>query len=679
MHFPIFNRSSAWLLVLASIALPVAAQTAVADYPERPYRVTEERQPCDHYSPERQVFWGDTHAHSSFSIDAGVQGTRNTPDDAYRYGKGARVGLQPYDSEGKPRRTARISEPLDFVAVTDHGEALGMVGVCTTPGYAGYNSFICRTFRNYPRLGFLLMIRLPSSGRALAKRYDYLFFLARGTAPGDGLPAFCGTDGKDCQQAGLNLWNEIQQAAERAYDRSSACTFTSFVAYEWTGNSDVNLHRNVIFRNERVTPYAISYVQEETPEKLWAALDKACLQTGKGCDVLAIPHNSNLSGGQMFPSIERLPLSYTAADALFRRRIEPLVEVMQHKGDSECYYAPGMADELCAFEKLPYSLFSGKFFRPLALPPNPGDGYIRDVLKEGLKIHARLNENPYEIGILAATDTHLGTPGAVEEWQHQGHGGAGIAATSELPKGLPDDPEYNPGGLAGVWAEENSRDSLFAAMRRREVFGTSGPRIRLRMFGGWDYPQELCESADFAAHGYRDGVPMGGTLRGGKLGAEAPSFAIQALRAAGVGNRSGTPLQRLQIIKGWIDSTGKRHEKVYDIAGDPDNGAGVDTRSCEERGSGFDRLCTVWKDPDFRPGEGAFYYARAVENPSCRWSKQICLKNNVNCSDPSTVGRDFEFCCSGKEHRRTVQERAWSSPIWYYPAAKAAGSTALLQ
>jgi hypothetical protein len=294
------------------------------------------------------------------------------------------------------------------------------------------------------------------------------------------------------------------------------------------------------------------------------------------------------------------------------------------------------------------------------------------VLKRGLVQEARLGVNPFKFGIIASTDTHLGTPGAVDEsGDYPGHGGAGKPPGDELPKGFPDDLDFNPGGLAVVWAEENSRGSLFDAMKRKETYGTSGPRILVRFFGGWSYPTNLCDQPDFDAQGYALGVPMGGNLpaAGEATDAEmAPVFAISAQRDPGTARRPGAPLQRVQIIKGWLED-GQLRERVYEVAGDPDNGASVATDTCTMSGEGFDTLCGVWRDPDFDGAQRAFYYARVVENPVCRWSQQLCIANRVRCEDPASVPDGLEPCCDSA-HRPVIQERAWTSPIWYRPGAR---------
>jgi hypothetical protein len=336
---------------------------------------------------------------------------------------------------------------------------------------------------------------------------------------------------------------------------------------------------------------------------------------------------------------------------------------MQHKGASECFYEAGVTrDELCAFEQQPIDNIAG-----FDSAPKPTTGFLRSVLAEGMVLEQSLGVNPYKYGIIASTDTHLGTPGAAEEDKFLGHGGAGVPARDEIPAGLPDKLEYNPGGLAVVWAAENSRDALFDAMRRKEVYGTSGPRIESRLFGGWDYSEDLCGDADLVAKAYATGVPMGADLPPASAPAQAPKFVVFANQDAGVENFPGNALQRIQIIKGWVDQSGEHHERVVDVAGDANNGAAVDIHSCETRGSGFASLCTVWTDERFKAEEQAYYYSRVVENPSCRWSQRICNAHAVDCGNPDSIGEGLEGCCA-EEHRPVIQERAWSSPIWYRPA-----------
>jgi hypothetical protein len=348
--------------------------------------------------------------------------------------------------------------------------------------------------------------------------------------------------------------------------------------------------------------------------------------------------------------------------------MEPLVEVFQHKGNSECLSGlSGIvgSDEACDFEEARTPPFddcgdgTGQL-GATGLGCVSRNDYARYALLGGLQEEERLGVNPLRLGFIGSTDTHNGTPGFTEEWSFQGHqgrtdadpavllGGGDFAAT-----GL----KATPGGLAAVWAEENQRGSLFAALRRRETYATSGTRISLRVFGGWDFPDDLCSNPDMVRLGYEHGVPMGGVLPTAAPGA-APSFAISALRDAGTAQHPGTPLQRLEIIKGWVDR-GIKHQRVYAVSGDFNSTADVDLDTCTPRGSGSDSLCGVWRDPDFDPAQRAFYVARVVENPSCRWNTWLCnrlaaAERPPACSDPAT--------------RKSIQERAWSSPIWYAPA-----------
>ena len=393
------------------------------------------------------------------------------------------MGIQPYDGSGRALRTLQLSRPLDFAAVTDHAEQLGETQICQTPELPGYDSWTCRLYRRWPRAAFFWM-NLRSAGSSAPERFG-----------------FCGGDGRDCREAARTPWRDIIDAAEAAYDRTPDCSFTTFVGYEWTaapgGN---NLHRNVIFQNSHTTDLPISYFEAHTPESLWQQLREQCTEAGNGCDAVVIPHNSNLSGGLMFETVDSAGKPIDAAYARERARFEPLVEVLQHKGDSECVLSPTTKDELCGFEKLPYSNFRGKYVRGLRRPPEPA-GFVRDALKQGLGEEARLGVNPFKVGMIGSTDTHLGAAGAVEEDRFAGHGGAGVPARYAIPPGLPDEIEFNPGGLAVLWAEENTRESLFAAMKRREVYGTSGPRLMVRFFGGWDYPDDLCNGAHESRRG----------------------------------------------------------------------------------------------------------------------------------------------------------------------------------
>jgi hypothetical protein len=609
----------------------------------------EELGRCTDFNPTtRNAYFGDTHVHTAASLDANLQGTRLRASDAYRFARGEELGIQPYDADGVALRTLQLGRPLDFVALSDHAEFLGTIYACEHESDPGYDSELCQQFRADPENTFFsLNLRL---------------------AIGANYPSICGIGGVDCDEATVALWGEIQEAAETAYDRSDACTFTSFVGYEWSGSpGTANLHRNVIFRNHVVPRRPVSYFDEPTPQGLWAGLRSGCTDAAGGCDVLTIPHNSNLSNGIMFEEEQADGTPFDEAYAREREAMEPLAEIFQHKGASECDRTVDSGDELCDFESLPYSNLSNPV---LGITSDPQEhDFLRYALGRGLHFQETINANPYHYGFIGSTDTHLGTPGATSETNFPGHGGAGTGAR-DLIAAVPDVIEFNGGGLAVIWAEENSRESLFLAMRRREAYATSGPRILLRFFGGWEYPATLCEANGeaFATAGYADGVPMGGTLSARPSAGGAPTFAISALRDAGDAQDPATPLQRLQVIKGFTDDLGVPQTVIYEVAGDATNGASVDVTTCEQSGTGFDSLCTVWTDPDFDPAVPAYYYVRAVENPSCRWSTRVCNDAGVDCDVPATITTGFETCCRDTI-APVIQERAWSSPIWYLPGS----------
>ena len=596
---------------------------------------------CADSDPLRRPLFGDLHVHTRLSLDANLKGTRVSPADAYRFALGETIDLPPYDASGNATRSLTIERPLDFVAVTDHAEFLGLVSECTDPEAGAYDSNECQLYRNDPDRAF----------------YDFNFALAalqgRAVTPPPCLEGAC--------QGGQGAaWQTIQDAAEAYYDRSDSCELTTFVAYEYSASpSSRNLHRNVIFRNHVVPDRPVSYFDANHEEQLWSALEDECLEAGTACDVLTIPHNSNLSAGLMFETRDGNDEPIGAEYASRRALMEPLVEVFQHKGSSECVSDATAPDEQCDFELMPYTTLAMANLGGPGTDPEPSD-MVRNALGKGLELGASLGVNPFAFGMIGSTDTHVGAAGAVDENRFTGHGGAGLPL-NELPPGLVDHVWFNPGGLAVLWAEENSREALFQAMRRREAYATSGPRIEVRLFGGSGYDPGLCDSPGLVQAGYDGGVPMGGVLA---AGGGAPSFVVAALKDGGTSQRPGTPLQRIQIVKGWLEA-GEVRIAVHEVAGDPNNGADVDLATCEPSGSGFDQLCSVWSDPDFSPGAPAFYYARVLENPTCRWHVYACNAAGVDCADPNSIGEGYEGCCSGQP--ATIQERAWTSPIWYEP------------
>jgi len=631
-------------LILLGSCLGLALSGCPESSEEEPVSYVEKREPCAVNEPLRRVLYGDLHVHTSFSFDAVSYGNRLSPADAYRFAKGETVHLPPLDEAGQPTRPVRLDRPLDFVAVTDHGEFLGEVAICMTPGMEGYDSSTCQDFRS------------DSSNGA----FDFGLLLS--SADPRRFTDVCGEDGQRCRDAALPRWQGMQAAAEEHYDRSSACGFTAFPAYEYSNTEEVsNLHRNVVFGHEVVPTLPRTHMESPTPLALWQGLDQDCAEAGPGCDVIVLPHNSNLSNGTLF--VPDYPGAFTPEDqrsiAELRARMEPVVEVFQHKGDSDCSPRFSPEDPYCDFEKL----------RPdsdLDCGEDTGNGgmrlwgcshrldFVRGVLGEGLVERQRLGINPYELGFIGSTDTHNGTPGLVDSYDFPGHVGlVDDTDAKRLAEGTVthDAIINNPGGLAAVWSEENSRDAIFAALRRREVYATSGPRISLRFFGGSDLPSDLCAQEDPIAAVDALASPMGSTIQGGV----PPTFFVQALQDPGVEGKPGLPLEQVQIVKVWRDAAGVHREQVTTVAGSVNSEGAVDTSSCEPAGGGAQSLCAVWQDPDHDPSLSALYYARVLETSSCRWSTRQCL----NFAEADRPPR-----CDDGSVPEAVQQRAWSSPIW---------------
>jgi hypothetical protein len=643
---------------------PAQAQQVEAFFREparRPAYAAQTR-PCANQYPLRKAWFGALHIHTAASFDATAFGVTSDADDAYAFARGRPLALRLQgDPEGAAVPVVSTDRPLDFAAVTDHAGQLGERRLCYNPASAGYNALLCRIYRGDTRLPFAddvqPLVRLASQA---------IFGLDRSTR-------VCGDDGSACLEEARSAWTENRQAAERWQDSSDACEFSTFPGYEYTlAEQGSNLHRNVIFASATVPPAVVSAKDKRTPEALWGWLQDTCRGAPGDCDVITIPHNSNWSSGRMwFPYSLRTELSdeQRREFAALRQQMEPLVEIMQVKGDSECRNGLatvfGEPDELCDFEKLR---------APTEPVEDCGDAmgsgnmrlagclsrfsYARYALSAGLAEQALLGSNPFRMGIIAATDNHNGAPTAGSERNYLGASGTDrelanrLRSTVDVPGGIArgSPVRYNPGGLAGIWAEENSRAALFAGMRRRETFGTSGPRIEPRFFAGWSVADDICEQPDMIERAYATAVPMGGELP--PAGAPGgPRFVASASRDA-----RGGLLQQIQVIKGWVDASGRTRQAIYEIAGNARNGAMVDSETCAVSGPGFDQLCGVWQDPDFDPNQSAVYYARVVENPSCRWSTYQCNTlpaqgRPASCSDPAVP--------------KTIQERAWTSPIWY--------------
>jgi hypothetical protein len=584
-------------------------------------------------NPIRNAYFGDTHIHTVLSFDAYLFGTRRTPNDAYEFAKGAAI-------EHASGFQMQMKKPLDFLAVSDHAFYLGMMrDLADTAGPNGEHR-LSETVR--------AATSAAGSGAAFQAVLGHLRNLDP-TKPDD----------LDDRGVARSAWQEIIEAAERHNDPGN---FTAFIGYEYTtsGPGFENLHRNVIYRTSHVPAQPFSRLDSTNPEDLWNWMDE---NRAEGSEAIAIPHNSNGSDGWMFEktkfmSDEPIDLAYAEQ----RMRNEPLVENTQVKGTSDTHPLLSPNDEWSDFEIMPLRVASN-------LASRPKGSYVREAFLNGLLMEAESGFNPYKFGVIGASDTH-NAAGSFEEDNYWSKTGLRdiepqLRGSVPLAGSPPDAPEYAQGasrfwgasGLAGVWAESNTRDSLFDAFRRKETFSTSGPHIKLRFFSGFDLGADLLNADDAVAKAYAGGVPMGSDLM--RDGDRAPSFYLWASRDPDTYN-----LQRLQIVKGWIED-GKANEQVIDVACsdglnvDPDtqrcadNGASVDLSDCSVTpNTGDAELATVWQDPDFDPNQSAFYYVRVLENPSCRWSTYDAIRAGV---------------APRPDMHATLQDRAWSSPIWYVP------------
>jgi len=609
-------------------------------------------------NPDRNVYFGDLHVHTTYSFDAFAFGTVATPSDAYRYARGETI-RHPGGFD------VQLREPLDFYAVTDHAMFLGVAKAAAD------------TSSEISKLDFLEVLHDLNAPDNL----NQWSLLRRVRAFSAVLPNLIGAidDGVLDREAVLAItrsaWQDTIDAAEQWNEPGR---FTTFAAYEYTSSSDDrgNLHRNVIFRDSNELPAVpFSRFHSQNPEGLWDWMDAL---RAKGIESLAIPHNSNGSNGQMFKLTDWAGDPMDDAYAEQRLRNEPLVEITQIKGTSETHPSLSMTDEWADFEITPYRVAT-------LLPSEPAGSYVRDALKRGLFLESGGTVNPYKFGFVGASDTHTG---ATSDDESNYFSKLGILdSTAELRGSIPmtfvqetvlrwgapnmlhevdgknyinaATPTYGASGLTGVWAEENTRPALYDAFRRKETFATSGPRIQVRFFAGLDFGDGLQESRDLISRAYHGGVSMGGELE--VSANESPEFLVLAVR-----DPLSAPLQRLQIIKGW-EANGETFEIVIDIACSdglavdpttrrcPDNGARVDLADCSiTRDTGDGEMRALWSDPDFDPDERAFYYVRVLENPTCRWSTWDALRAGV---EPRP------------DLHKTLQERAWSSPIGIIPAS----------
>ena len=590
-------------------------------------------------NPLRDAYYGDLHLHTTYSFDAYVlMGTKVDPDAAYRFAKG-----EPVTYLGQP---VQRREPLDFLAVTDHSENIGVANEIENPDSAVAKS----------QFGKDLKAGLDTAGNGwdrVTKTLPLLFKFMLGAK---------NQLGPEAKTAADSAWAREVTFANKNYEPGK---FTTFIAYEWSSMpGGANLHRNVIFKGDKA-PSPFSSLDSKDPEDLWAWLNKI---RADGYEALAIPHNGNASNGLMYDwtTLSGKPIDRAYAET--RAENEPLTEISQNKGTSETHPILSPNDEFANYEIFDQLLISPQF-------STPQGSYVRDALSRGLVLQHKLGVNPYKYGFVGASDLHSGLsvsaqadyggnigginqgPGRPDKEQAAGllnlAGDKGVTAGFKLLKTAP-------GNLTGIWAESNTRDSLYNGLRRKETFATTGTKLKFRFFGAWDFNRKFVERQDWIKAAYSEGVPMGGELPAKPGKVRAPTFAIWAVKDPNSAN-----LDRVQVVKVW-ESNGKQEEKIYDVAWSgsrkpdpktgklPPVGSTVDlTTGKYTNDIGATELKTVWRDPQFNPNQLAAYYLRVLEIPTPRWSTLLAIQTGLPIP---------------KDAAATIQERGWSSPIWYTPA-----------
>lgn len=571
------------------------------------------------FNKQRNLYWGDLHIHTSFSTDAYTNGVRATPDDAYTFVKGGAI-------EHAAGYKIKMQRPLDFAAVTDHSEYLGVLRA-TEPDLPLNQRSLRDRLLNDGRLGNTWLIAQSMLD----------FDLENAIVPGWG-------------KITANAWQEIIAAAERHNDPGK---FTSFIGYEWTSMPEErNLHRNVIYRGTQVPELPYSSVDSEDPRDLWAALDK---QRANGMEAFAIPHNGNVSDGLMYDQVmfdgEAMDTDY----ARQRMRNEPLSEMFQVKGSSETH--PTLSDE---------DAFAGFEIYDTKLSAKQDDSsakgsYIRDALRTGIEMAHSEGFNPYRFGVIGSSDGHNASSPVEEDNYHgklpllDASAGLRMGKATYYPDSMPGGQRWSAAGLAAVWATENTREALYDAMRRKETYATSGPRITVRFFGGWGIGQDILEHPNWLGRVERRALPMGSDLA--PQSAKFPTFVVWAMR-----DPEGANLDRIQIVKGWVDEKGETHERVHDLtwAGQRTRspGGGVisvgNTVNVEDasytNSIGAQQLGAVWTDTKLDLTREAFYYARVLEIPTPRWTTFDAKTLGIDAPEPTSI-----------------QERAVTSAIWYRP------------
>ena len=605
-------------------------------------------------SAQRVPLFGDLHVHTTYSFDAYIFGTLATPDDAYEFAKGKSI-KHPAGFD------VSLDRPLDFYGVTDHGTFLGHVEEAATPGTLYYEAPSSIQVNDINSPENLNTSTIPRRTQAFGG-----FLINTITAFSENK-----LDIKYTDSVSRRAWLDTVEAAQRHNDPGN---FTTFIAYEYTASTPNmgNLHRNVIFKGNtnRIPTIPYSRANSNDPEGLWKWMDRI---REDGIESMAIPHNSNGSDGFMFALKDSFGNPFTPEYADLRMRNEPIVEITQVKGTSDTHPALSTNDEWADFEIMPFKVATQSFSEPKG-------SYVRDALLEGLKMEKQEGFNPYKFGFIGSSDTHTAASSQEEDnfFAKIGLLDSSAALRGSIPMTDPavlaagqslnevDGKIYmdssaitwGASGLAGVWAEENTRDSIYDAFRRKESFATSGPRMTIRFFAGYDLDTAKLNDTDLVEYLYTNSETMGADLDG--ISNQIPSFFVWAVR-----DSYTAPLQRVQIIKGYVDSQGNPQEQVFDVACSdegspnpetyrcPDNNAKIDISNCAfSQDVGAAELKTFWSDPTFEVDQRAFYYVRALENPTCRWSTWDAIRNNV---EPRS------------DMPKTIQERVWSSPIHYIP------------
>ncbi|NKB99541.1 MAG: DUF3604 domain-containing protein [Pseudomonadales bacterium] len=614
------------MIICCLSAVAVGAQSTISSY-----------SPATNKTFPTQLLWGDTHLHTNLSVDAASGGnSRFGPNEAYRLARGETIIAH----NGMP---VRLNRPLDFLVAADHAETMGLF-----PGLASADPRLLETetgqrwYQMYLSGPEEIAKILIEFGNSLRSREDLL----------------------DSPEYRKSVWQRVTSTAD-AYNQPGQ--FTAFIGYEWSsGRGGGNMHRIVIFaddaeRANQVVP--LSAYDDNRPRGLWRYLDQYERLTGG--QALAIPHNSNVSAGLIFAETDSDGNAMTKEYAQSRNRWEPLMEVTQFKGDSETHPFVSPDDEFADYES--WDRYRGFSTDPHEDSMFAGE-YARPALRRGLALFTKVGANPFKFGMIGSTDSHTGIPSADENnfwgkfsW-HEPSATRAVEPFVNIPNIVQLEWEMAASGYAAVWAQENTRESIFAALKRKETYASTGPRMSVRLFAGWDFVAADLARPDWIEYGYQQGVPMGGDLLALASGAyrKAPSFLISALK-----DPMGANLDRVQMVKGWIDDQGETHEKVFDIALSDDRAVSSSTGKVTKLRStvniaeasytnsvGAPILQTAWRDSDFDPSEPAFYYVRVIEIETPRWPAY----------DAKFFGTKMP-----PEVRMTTQERAYTSPVWYTP------------